>query len=279
MVVVWAWTLAWAAPVGGGPAYIVGGDEVDARPEVVAVLRRGEVFCSGTLITPDAVLTAGHCADDADQVVVGAADWRAGSRLVVERASRADGVLEGRDVAVLHLASSADGPPATLMHACAAEGLVEGAAVEIAGYGRISADGLQATDTLRAADTVVVDPTCAQTGLGCNRSLPAGAELIAGGEGVDTCIHDSGGPLWLAATGELAGVTSRGVLGSRDACGDGGIFTRVDGVTDWLVADLGLEVRLSACAPPPSHNRRSGCAHVDPAGLAILGLLWARRRR
>ena len=61
-------------------------------------------------------------------------------------------------------------------------------------------------------------------------------EIVAGGNGVDSCNGDSGGPAYVEVDGEvqLAGATSRATKNFTQPCGDGGIYTRVDRYVDWI---------------------------------------------
>ena len=62
-------------------------------------------------------------------------------------------------------------------------------------------------------------------------------EIVAGGNGYDSCKGDSGGPAYVSigTSYKLAGVTSRSTENSGQACGDGGVYTRVDAYADWIV--------------------------------------------
>jgi endonuclease G len=55
-------------------------------------------------------------------------------------------------------------------------------------------------------------------------------EFVAGGKGYDSCNGDSGGPAYIIVDGvrKVAGLTSRATRGATTACGQGGIYTRVD---------------------------------------------------
>lgn len=92
-------------------------------------------------------------------------------------------------------------------------------------------------------------------GWGCGRlaALTTGCDVatemhIRGAPGRDTCRGDSGGAVFefiarpgcMAADGSpafeprLIAVTSRSAAGARRACGEGGIYTRVDVLSGWL---------------------------------------------
>ena len=78
----------------------------------------------------------------------------------------------------------------------------------------------------------------------------SGREIVAGHRGLilDSCRGDSGGPLYIKnGEGEyyLLGATSRGVRGSSTACGDGGIYGRVDLCLDWIQEVTGVEIEGS----------------------------------
>jgi len=66
----------------------------------------------------------------------------------------------------------------------------------------------------------ITDAACTRPEVGCR----SGSELVAGGEGPDSCRGDSGGPLYLHTPWGplLAGLTSRGVSGDEGSCGQCG---------------------------------------------------------
>ena len=71
-----------------------------------------------------------------------------------------------------------------------------------------------------------------QDKFGCHKGL----EIVAGGNGLDSCNGDSGGPAYILLNGKrmLAGATSRATRNFTRPCGDGGIYTRVDKYLDWI---------------------------------------------
>ena len=92
-----------APPVyGGGP--VNPGD----WPDTAAILdRRGDVFCTGTLIAPDVVLSAAHCATGGSatpaEVVLSSDDTDGGERIAVRSYTLYDRWMKTYDVAVLVL--------------------------------------------------------------------------------------------------------------------------------------------------------------------------------
>ena len=87
---------------------------------------------------------------------------------------------------------------------------------------------------------------------GCNGAVSPGGELGAGGNGVDACFGDSGGPLYLLSDrGDyVVGVTSRAYAGVpwNYPCRDGGIYTRPDAVVDWIESKVG-PITKPVCTP------------------------------
>jgi secreted trypsin-like serine protease len=311
------WTLAQAAPVEtGGVQWITGGQPVEdgAWPSAASVRADGWARCSGVLVAPTLVLTAGHCdSDELDAVFLGGSDlWdmENGELISIVQRTRYPDHWRTFDVSLLTLETPAATTPSPIVRDCALGDLLDGAPVEIVGFGTTDRWGTQSSHVLVSAKTTITDADCSQGDVGCHEDVQPGGELIAGGDGVDTCEGDSGGPLYLwTATGEpvLAGVTSRGVSPADPPCGNGGIYTRLDAIADWIEAESGQELtgpdcdlpRLTANPTSPSPSPWTQDSAVDtgdfteeprPAACACssgqnrvgawwLGGLWLLRRR
>jgi hypothetical protein len=222
------------------PQRIVGGVETTEYPDCVAV---GDAFrfdCTGTLIAPDVVVTAGHCyVDGAMRVAIGVDVTRPDKIVPVRKTVRHPdyGGPAGRyrnDLTLLFLAEPVTGVPprviATTAQADAARDVL------VVGYGTTDADGRFGFGRRRLAVLPVACAGCdgCDASFGCN----AGFELVAGrlALGRDSCAGDSGGPIYVSdrANVVVAGATSRAVRGSPHDCGDGGIYVRLDKYQRWI---------------------------------------------
>jgi endonuclease G len=208
-------------------------------------------------VAPTLVLTAGHCdSEEIDTVFLGGNDlWDTenGELIAIAQRTRYPDHWRTFDVTLLTLESAAATEPIPVVRDCALGDLVDGAAVEIVGFGTTDQWGTQSSHVLVGARTTLTDADCSQEGVGCHEDVQPGGELIAGGDGVDTCEGDSGGPLYLwTSTGEpvLAGVTSRAVSPADPPCGNGGIYTRLDAVSDWIELESGQTLTGPDCDLP-----------------------------
>ena len=241
-------TVATAAP-DGGPSSVLGGTNAKAGewPDIAAVLfpdaSGDEALCTGTLVAPTVVLTAGHCYDNLDpplpdNVLIGTSTLarpKDGETIAIKQAFVYPDPDTTEDIAVLVLAKPSSRKPRKIVDGWARLDMVNGAQVSLVGFGAINANGDQFVDELQEATSTITDAGCTMSS-GCNTAAQPDGELGAGGMGVDTCPGDSGGPLYLMTSygPVLAGVTSRSYDNPQLPCSGGGIYVRPDKVLDWI---------------------------------------------
>ncbi len=229
-------------------AAIVGGTAAPAGkyPSTANITIAKAFGCTGTLVAPGWVLTAGHCGSitggtgvgtpiafpgAAFDVTVGttAADGSGGEKLSVAQAYIPTGYLavSGSDVTLLKLAKPAMTAPTKVAGLGFGSLWAPGVATEIVGFG-VTSEGGSAPDVLQQASVPVIDDaTCAaQVG----SSYETRTQLCAGYPqgGTDTCQGDSGGPMYSrTATGGLlvVGATSYGEGCARPSTP--GVYARV----------------------------------------------------
>ena len=239
------------APAAAGPAPVVGGTNAPQGkwPDVAAVLFRSgagdQQECTGTLIAPSVVITAGHCnGTTLDNVLLGTnslARPQDGETVPVMKRIEYPNSQQSEDVTILVLGRDAVEEPRKIATGWARLDIKNGAAIQLVGYGATDLQGNVYIDDLQEVMSSITDFDCT-TSSGCNTAAKPDGELGAGGMGVDTCSGDSGGPLYLLTSYGtfLAGVTSRSYDSSINPCGDGGIYERPDKIADWAEQQTGL---------------------------------------
>lgn len=286
---------ALAAPEPPDSANVVGGTRVPAGKwrDVVLVVGRNGTLCTGTLVVPDVVLTAAHClaADDPVEVRTDLVDYAKehGDRIAVKWSRIYPDWSNKYDVGVIMLDHVARGRARKVAAACTTRTqLVAGAKVHLVGFGSTTPAGDDDNTVMREADLVVRDPDC-MLDLACNRAIAPRGEFIAGGDGVDSCFGDSGGPVYLDTPEgpALVGIVSRGLALPGLPCGNGGIYTRVDKVVSWIQRVTGARVgRTASCDPEgPADGIEpepvGGCSSTGGASGIVMVVLLLRcvRRR
>lgn len=276
------------------PPPIVGGSRVPAGAwrDVVAVL--GEYGrCTGTLIAPDVVLTAGHCIDARPtEVVVSTVDYdRPGGERIKVKWSRAyPSWFESYDIGVVMLEHVAIPKPRAIAAACLAnERLTAAAPLTIVGFGLTTPAGDDDNSALHQATIPVLDALCASDP-SCLPAIAPKGEFTAGGRGTDSCFGDSGGPALLDTEDGpvLVGVVSRGLALPGQPCGNGGVYVRADKVVAWIQTVTKRKLTRTTCDGGPADaagdaEEVGGCA-AGPGGaggglVLLIGLVVVRRRR
>jgi secreted trypsin-like serine protease len=249
-------TLALTAAFAPSAHAVVGGqDASEGEYPYVAYITIDKLFaCTGTLVDPTHVVTAGHCSSITGAVAatpIGQPGQAIDVQLNSIRAHEGEGQSAAvsqvhvhpdyvflndpsYDVAVLELAEPVDLPTVKVAGA-SEEGLwAPGTLATVAGFG-VTEEGGDTPDVLQEAQVPITTDAYAA---GAYDSFENRTQIGAGYPegGVDTCQGDSGGPLLVPGGGSfrLAGDTSYG-----DGCarpGKPGIYGRVgdDTLREWI---------------------------------------------
>lgn len=261
---------AHAAVVGGA---VAGEGQYPSAAFVLDVKGKLVASCSGTVVAPSLVLTAGHCAENVQTglvnphggyyVVTGQVDLAATQPGQV---SRVIGVIpypgferrhDPGDAALLVLEKPVAAPPMPLVKVGQRHLYGAGTTATITGWGLTSTIHPRVSKRLRYASTVV------QPAGWCKRHIRPffprweicaidSAHFAAGG-----CFGDSGGPLMVPrpATGEMveAGIVAFGNV--RCSPRYPSVYTRVEALSGWLrswiAAYSTAVVRAPALTSPP----------------------------
>ena len=239
---------------------VVGGH--DASPgeyPSVAEITFGPFLCTGTLVTPNWVLTAGHCSNVTAGTVAAPISWppplinvRIGGanqndgerRSVSQVVMHPDYLLtSGYDISLLRLSQPSTMAP-TQVAGAGERSLWTARTLEtIVGWG-VTEEGGELPDNLQEARVpITTDQYCA----GAYSDFDPKTMVCAGFPqgGVDTCQGDSGGPMFgktSAGALRVVGTTSFGEGCARP--GKPGVYARVadDTLRPWIAQNTGTGV-------------------------------------
>jgi trypsin len=263
--------------------WIVGIETQFWIPDAQGNLERWTEYCTGTVISPTKVLTAGHCATDVPfndvpfgttvviagravldqdtggQVVLVASDWINQS---YHMNISGQNEIPIDDVAVLSLETplASTYTPISLTAQGDQTPYKAMTSAQIVGYG-ITATQQEDVGVLRTATVDIQDDATCTAAYG---SLYDGTRMTCAGDppsGSDTCEGDSGGPL--VVNGVEVGITDWG----QNPCGSNfGVYERLSTYSDLVKADLNRK--------PPVNLDWSGDGHSDLLARDSAGNLY-----
>lgn len=245
---------------------IIGGVADAQHAAVGAVLADGLGYCSGTLVSPRAVLTAGHCAELFGAGPTYTVRFDSTGSVVRRQVKHPRYTTEGApfDVALLDLERAVPVPPMGFVRR-APPGLAVDAGLVHVGFGATQPDGLAGDGTRRSV---------------AGRVAKLDADFLYSGDARgNTCSGDSGGAALFALPD--GGEALVGVVSDGPSCTEPGWDVRVDVVSGWIAQT----VVSFGDAPPvdpdsPEGDAPRGCASVGGAtGLGLLVFLRNRRVR
>ncbi len=233
-------------------AVVGGSDAAPGEYPSVAEITFGKGFlCTGTLIAPNFVLTAGHCGSVTGAAVASPAAWPAplidvrigsnkpgqGELVPVSQATVEPKYLvnSGYDITLLKLSRNSTKAPTHVVGAGGAGLWAPSTLEDIVGFGTTE-EGGDTPDTLQKAQVpIVTDASCGQAYSGFEPQTQICAGYPQGG--VDTCQGDSGGPMFgrnAAGALRVVGATSYGEGCARP--NKPGVYARVgdDTLREWI---------------------------------------------
>lgn len=236
-----------------GGSRVIGGQPVHATEflDCVAVGSDRQWGCTGTLLAPDVVLTAGHCANFATRIFIGSDVTKPGKIVAVKKRVPHPQYhkVKHHDLMVLLLKERVQNvAPRKIASKSLLDKAPDG---RVVGFGATDPTGNFGYGRKLFVDVPIASNSCNgnvdgqddNVTYGCDPALElvAGRPLLAR----DSCKGDSGGPFYVLDAGGnwlVGGATSRATDSAMHECGDGGVYVRLDRYRPWITSIPGVKL-------------------------------------
>jgi hypothetical protein len=277
------------APLRTPAPQIIGGQPVTSGFRMMAFVINNlgdgqDALCTGTVLSSNVVLTAGHCGESvatgvpypASQftVITGALNWAAPigphasgvSQVIVNPDFDAETTHD--DASLLVLSTPTAAPAVRLAtQPDDADALAPGAPAIVAGWGQTSADGSASTTLQQAATVVQSDSFCVTGAAQVGVVFDPGSQLCtidAPSDATGTCNGDSGGPVLGEEDGALVqlGIISFGDCATTQAS----FMTRADAIATWADGEVATATPQAPVATPTPDPPAASSSKLARAG-------------
>lgn len=244
----------------GGSRRIIDGVEVvrGRYPYQVGLIDSRGIFCGGTLIDPQWVLSAAHCAGIGSKVEIGRHDLSNSSEIYesinisfeIVHPEYNPSTLE-HDIMLIRLETPSNYSTVTLDQGSTE--LIPGSNVTVMGWGVTEPGSEDLSDLLLEVEVQVVDNVECQAAYIDSRYDVTDDMICASGQGKDSCQGDSGGPLLIKGGNSTLDIQV-GVVSWGSGCADPefpGVYARVSDGIEFITSIRSCEVfnesHLSTC--------------------------------
>jgi secreted trypsin-like serine protease len=232
------------------PQRIIGGIETSSGnyPWIVSVQSSdGSHFCGASLIDKQWVMTAAHCLPNtaASDIRVVVSEYNTAKVDQGEQIKNIEKIImhaqynsetNNNDIALLKLKTAATSEAVTRITPELMQGLKEGTALTVMGWGNLSTTGEQFPDKPNQVQVPLVSNASCKTSYSNLTENMVCAGYTQGGK--DSCQGDSGGPLVYQLDGKWHQV---GVVSFGQGCAEAnypGVYTRVEKYADWITTQI-----------------------------------------